>query len=263
MKFNELVLLTREQGGSRIRREILGFLNLPMPVDVLEQFVYDHGLNEIFQEQYGQIDLQLLRWECEQRPARELIQASVHQGFDQHERTATDIAAVATAGWEAVCLPPGAAEAWQRAGTWLRPPVMLDGALIGTTAALHLVEGHTRLGALRGLVDIGVLNAELPHEVWIGRATESPTEPQPRIIPEEYRISFLGWLFDQMMRTDDVGALAMWLVDHRPLGENIESVHTHVRRQHPEAQAAVERAITEWRHVFPDSWIVPHDRARP
>jgi hypothetical protein len=50
----------------------------------------------------------------------------------------------------------------------MRSPVLIKGALVGRSSKLHLVEGHTRLGTLLGLLSAGVIAPESRHLVWVG-----------------------------------------------------------------------------------------------
>src|ERR1700689_1853334 len=61
MRFKELLRFRRENGGD-VPFKILRELQLPMPDDALEQFVADHGTNEDFQVQYGDLDLHTISW---------------------------------------------------------------------------------------------------------------------------------------------------------------------------------------------------------
>jgi hypothetical protein len=38
---------------------------------------------------------------------------------------------------------------------------------------LRLVEGHTRLGTLRGLVEAGMVSKTVVHAVWVGKCIEN------------------------------------------------------------------------------------------
>jgi hypothetical protein len=49
----------------------------------------------------------------------------------------------------------------------MRPPVAVRGELVGSDRPIQL-EGHTRYGALRGLVESGILGEDTLHEIWIG-----------------------------------------------------------------------------------------------
>src|SRR5271154_1855034 len=46
------------------------------PMDVVEQFLFEHGAKSEFIEQYGHLDLDRLRWTLEQLPASEFAQVT-------------------------------------------------------------------------------------------------------------------------------------------------------------------------------------------
>jgi hypothetical protein len=149
--------------------EVLKALRLPMPDDVLEQFVHDHGIRDEFQCQYGELDLHSIRWRIEPITAERLLSASIYPPFAKWVETVANRTRVVPAqGWTGVLLPPGAARHWQQKRTWIRPPVFLSGVVLRRDISLHLVEGHTRLGALRGLVESGMIAPTTLHEVWLG-----------------------------------------------------------------------------------------------
>ena len=55
-------------------------------------------------------------------------------------------------------------------GTWRVPPYMIDGRLMEPpTAGLCLIEGHTRMGVLRGSLRRGDIVPDSLHEVWVAR----------------------------------------------------------------------------------------------
>jgi hypothetical protein len=56
----------------------------------------------------------------------------------------------------------------------MRPPVFLEGHLVGRGPGLHLVEGHTRIGLLAGLVDAGILGPDSVHCAWVGAGAAPP-----------------------------------------------------------------------------------------
>jgi transcriptional regulator GlxA family with amidase domain len=55
---------------------------------------------------------------------------------------------------------------WKKHSTWVAPSVFLQN--VGNLGPLHLVEGHTRLGTLRGTLEHGLISAESLHSAWVG-----------------------------------------------------------------------------------------------
>jgi hypothetical protein len=214
MLLRDLLLFRRTSGGY-VPPEVLKSLDFPMPDDVVEQFVKDHGTKGDFQKQYGHLDLHAVAWDLKSIPASELLACSVFPRFAEWVDIVADrTRVVPIEGWKEVRLPRGASESWRERGTWLRSPVMISGEMIGSANPLHLVEGHTRLGALRGLVEAGVLPASSEHEVWIGRGSE-PSEAGRswREVLGRERMSFLDWVIDQMGDDGRLEKIAMRLVD--------------------------------------------------
>ena len=63
----------------------------------------------------------------------------------------------------------GIREKWDKEGTWLRPPLLIERALVGEgLAGLQLVEGRTRVGVLRGRYADKLFVADT-HLAWVGR----------------------------------------------------------------------------------------------
>lgn len=147
MHFEEIMHFRRTSAGS-VPLEILQALELPMPADVLEQFVFDHGANEEFQKQYSHLNLHTLQWDLISAETKDILTCSVYPHFIGWMETATSRTRVVPFdGWNDVLLPPGAAQYWRDHGTWMRPPIIITGDLVGSDSALHLAEGHTRVGA--------------------------------------------------------------------------------------------------------------------
>ena len=57
---------------------------------------------------------------------------------------------------------------WREAGSWVRPPVLLEGDVLGLLIGLELHVGFTRLGDLYGMMDRREVGEVEPHRVWIG-----------------------------------------------------------------------------------------------
>ena len=200
MLMKELLRLRKDNRSGAIPIEVLRQLRLPMPDDVLEQFVHDHGIKHEFQEQYGELDLHSLSWTLERKTAKEIIACSVYPNFrgwvDSCRKRTLD---VPKTGWKGVYLAPNAKEHWQAHRTWRRPPVFTRGELVGSDHSLHLVEGHTRTGALTGLVESGWLPGDSVHESWLASRAETPDADTAwqRVLWEE-RIPFADWLIHRV-----------------------------------------------------------------
>ena len=56
-------------------------LDLPIPEDVLEQVMSDHGAKSEFQDQYGELILTETQWELVELPAAEIVACSCYRHF--------------------------------------------------------------------------------------------------------------------------------------------------------------------------------------
>jgi hypothetical protein len=133
------------------------------PADVVQQFLFDHGTNDEFIEQYGHLDLRAIHWSLEAMPAAELIGATCYLDFVEH------VESVAShPRWTVDQYRLGHGDVWT--STWVVAPLMMRGELLSPPhGGLHLVEGHTRIGVLKGMVGLGEISVDSLHEVHIAR----------------------------------------------------------------------------------------------
>jgi hypothetical protein len=59
---------------------------------------------------------------------------------------------------------------WRDAKSWVVPPVVVSGDLLGGGAGFELLVGYTRLGNLLGMLDREEVPESQKHLVWVGRA---------------------------------------------------------------------------------------------
>ncbi|EHK0753585.1 hypothetical protein RG677_004786 [Vibrio parahaemolyticus] len=163
MKFSDLMGLKSDDAGNISIEDLTS--KLPeTPVDVLEQFYADHGQNSDFQEQYSHLEISCLNWLLCELKYCDIANVTVFPDFESWVNTCTlKSQRVATENdWSLIGHNAATVSHWENHNTWLRPPVMLmcDGKY-------HLVEGHSRLGCLKGLVDSGIISQESKHKVWV------------------------------------------------------------------------------------------------
>lgn len=131
------------------------------PVVVARDVLFDHGHKDHMIRQYDHLDLRVIRWVLTALPASELVNATSWYGLTveaQHTH------------WKIDRYRSLRRDAWD--GTWAVPPYLIDGALLQTPqVALHVVEGHTRIGILTGLVTLGEMDPLTQHKVWIATRT--------------------------------------------------------------------------------------------
>jgi len=58
---------------------------------------------------------------------------------------------------------------WRDAKSWVVPPVVVSGDLLGDGAGFELLVGYTRLGNLLGMLDREEVPESKKHLVWLGR----------------------------------------------------------------------------------------------
>jgi hypothetical protein len=215
MLFKELLRLRRHPSGL-VPIEVLQALELPMPQEVLQDFVQQTGTDDLTQSRLGGIDLHALRWERPSLPASEILACS----FDEEEyarfvgKRADQARRVATEGWDNVSLTSDDIESWQERKSWRRPPISVRGAVVGSPALIYLIAGFIRLGMLRGLVESKWLSADSSHEIWVG-ANEAPPQsdgPWHDVLRKE-RMPFLEWIKGHVGEKTEVGRAASIFIE--------------------------------------------------
>ncbi len=158
--------LSADQAGNIEIDELI--LNLPnTPIDVLEQFYRDHGRNYQFQEQYAELDIHNLKWELVSLSFDEMSSASIFPDFQgwvntcymKSCRVSTDL------NWKLIGHTDKTVVHWEDNQTWIRSPIFLE-----LDYKLHLVEGHSRFGCLKGLVSKGLIPSSKSHKVWFAKS---------------------------------------------------------------------------------------------
>jgi hypothetical protein len=144
-----------------------------MPKEVVQQVFVEHGRKAEFQSQYGHLDLNSIRWNKESIAGVGLAESSHFEGFYRWYNVVGKRASlVATEGWSCIDRRQTVVEHWKKHLTWITPPVLIDGALVNRPSRFHLMEGHTRVGLLAGLIEVGIIDGLITHEVWVGRKHE-------------------------------------------------------------------------------------------
>ena len=174
MTFTEILKLQFDERTHHVCRDEL-VRNFPdVPTEVIQQFFVEHGRNPDFQEQYGHIVLDLMTWKKELISGDELRHCSHFERFDPLFKSCSARAlAISKDDWKGIDRRQNVVRQWEEHKTWLLPPVLIAGVLVNRVSALHLVEGHTRLGLLTGLIEAGKLDGSRCHEVMVGRPTSA------------------------------------------------------------------------------------------
>ncbi len=169
MRFCDLLNLPYDSAAN-IDRDSLKRCLPDTPDDVLTQVYADHGRKDDFQSQYGELDITSLRWEKRDFSAAEIAASCHYDRFDNWiDGVEQRVAQFSAQGWACIDTRPNVVAHWREHMTWLRLPVFIAGHLIGAPTPLRLVEGHTRVGLLRGLIKAGVLATSSQHEIWLGQ----------------------------------------------------------------------------------------------
>jgi len=147
---------------------------LNAPDSVMQQFYIDHSDKDKFISLYGELELHRLKWILKSVPTNELISignAATHPEF-MHER-ALDASYFSEWGYAVISRNAEIAAHWKKHGTWLIPPIFINGALLNPQSnSLHLAEGHSRLGCLMGLAKHNIIDLSPEHHIYYGDYAE-------------------------------------------------------------------------------------------
>ncbi|WP_413543666.1 hypothetical protein [Citricoccus nitrophenolicus] len=162
--------IVREVAGAGGWTSLEKFAALPevaalgWPLEVVQQWLYDHLEWGEFLRDYAALDLSAVVWTREYLPLREFLPMT-SGSTDDYMATVPDM----HEHWTHTRRFIGVPAAWEDTGTWLVPPLLLDlGCLGGSAGVLQVVEGRTRVGILQGRTRDG-LNVAGHHAAWVGR----------------------------------------------------------------------------------------------
>lgn len=140
------------------------------PASVMSQFYLDHSDKSSFLELYGDINLYTIKWKLIDIQIDELlsvVDAATYPEFV--EEVANTISYNKERNNMFIDVRDDVVQYWEKYGTWKTPPIFLDGTILKTpTTKLHLVEGHTRLGNLKGIFKEGLLKLANFHKIYYG-----------------------------------------------------------------------------------------------
>ncbi|HTB65739.1 MAG TPA: hypothetical protein VK727_05885, partial [Steroidobacteraceae bacterium] len=105
-----------------------------------------------------------VRWEKEDRSGVDLRQICVDRAFQE----AVDEAYRDMVDNDVIHEREDVVASWRETGTWIEPPILLSGAVLGATVRDYLLVGSTRLGCLLASLDQGVVTEFARHQVWVG-----------------------------------------------------------------------------------------------
>lgn len=143
---------------------------LEWPDDVVEQFLFDHGSKPEFIADYGHLDLRAIVWAEEDMTAADLLRASASKHLKGRITDVSNALEHYASGYGRDRW------GWEDHHTWLRSPILIEGNLLRPPRKRpRLIEGHTRMGALKGYVREGSVRPSSLHRVWLGTERRSTT----------------------------------------------------------------------------------------
>jgi hypothetical protein len=141
---------------------------LQCPEEVFAQLFHEEANNEDFAIIVRAVDWGRVRWDLEEQSGIALRHVRVDRGY-QH---ALDEARDRATQFGIVDERQVIVDHWRDAKSWIVPPVVVAGDLLGGGSGLELLVGYTRLGNLLGLLDREEVSEVQKHLVWVGRRTE-------------------------------------------------------------------------------------------
>ena len=169
MYFKEILNLNKDECGLMDFNELTNLLPCT-PKEVVKQFFYDHGRKCEFQEQYSNLNIKKLNWSIIEIKANDIVKCSCYEDYIEYvDEICNRLDKFEEEAFSCIDIRDEVVKNWEKKSTWLKKPIFLDASLINKSNKLHLVEGHTRLGILKGLLSKGLINQDTTHKVWFGK----------------------------------------------------------------------------------------------
>lgn len=167
MKFSDLLQLPFDSYTNKIPIELLRDCLPSTPESVLVQVFHEHGRNQELHSHFGSMDLSTITWSEQKLPGAQIADCWVKpESLSWVNTAASRVQLFHAQGWHCIDYRKIIAKHWEINGTWQLAPVLL---FIAPESALILLEGHTRIGILRGLISNGIIDAVALHDVFVGR----------------------------------------------------------------------------------------------
>ena len=140
------------------------------PDSVIEQFYLDHNNDDMFKSLYGDLDILKLKWSLIDVETERFLQIDKAASYpDFLEETSEDASHFDERGEKAIAHINEDLEYWKTYGSWSVPPIFINGHMLSNpTTDFHLVEGHIRVGSLRGINKYKLLKITKMHKVYFG-----------------------------------------------------------------------------------------------
>ncbi|WP_281559510.1 hypothetical protein [Thalassomonas sp. RHCl1] len=153
---------------ARLREEF----SLTAPPSVIEQFYIDHSDDERFQRLYSHIDLTMIKWSLINVETKHFLELTNEATCSEYmNEVAEDASNFEHIGEDVISCIDNIRKHWKKNGSWVTPPVFINGNILQkpNDAVYHLVEGHTRVGCLKGLAKYKVIDIADTHEIYYGQ----------------------------------------------------------------------------------------------
>jgi hypothetical protein len=142
---------------------------LQCPQEVFAQLFHEEANNEDFAVIVRSLDWGRVRWELQEMSGVALRHVRVDRAFQLALDEARD---------HAVCYGivderEEVVSHWKDSKSWLVPPVVVGGELLGGGSGFELLVGHTRLGNLLEMLDREEVKETQKHLVWVGRSSKT------------------------------------------------------------------------------------------
>jgi hypothetical protein len=162
MRWSDIQSLYDSDLDAHARRCAAEGLNCPL--DVFEQLFHDHHDDADYARDLLGVDWSKVEWDEQWLSGVKLRHVAAPRGYQY----AVDEARALTFAGGLQDEREEVLASWREAKTWVRAPVLVEGAVLGTMVALEVRVGFTRLGDLLGMLDRQDVPEVQMHRVWVG-----------------------------------------------------------------------------------------------
>jgi len=142
---------------------------LQCPQEAFTQLFHEEANNPDFAVIARSVDWGRVTWELQEFSGIALRHVCVDRGYQR----ALDEARAQATQFGIVDERQDVVDHWHDAKSWIVPPVIVAGDLLGGGTGFELLVGCTRLGNLLGMLDRQEVSEVHKHLVWVGRRTET------------------------------------------------------------------------------------------
>ncbi len=169
IKFSDLMELRYDKNSGRINIPLLEIFLPDNPQEIIRDLYSDHGREQSFQKQYSHIQISSLKWQKRKLKAKDIICCGCFpESYEWLNKVKQRTNSFPKNGWNCIDMRPEVVAHWQKFSTWIVPPIFIEKRLFSDENGYWLVEGHTRVGTLKGLVEQSVISPHSVHEIFFG-----------------------------------------------------------------------------------------------